>query len=146
MVVSFKQRGGVHYMPTGNFVDYGTDVSCTLASRMCHDPDLICFIRGGQIAMASTQECADIHDGFCPTLYANNGDKPILCYVDGQPCEIILRRITPRECGRLQGMPDWWCDDIPHSDAVEYKMWGNGMALPNVLYVMEGLKEALEND
>ena len=66
------------------------------------------------------------------------------------PIEIILRRLTPTECARLQGMPDWWCDDVPHSDSAEYKMWGNGMALPCVLYVMEGvakyLTEMEEND
>lgn len=50
-----------------------------------------------------------------------------------------IRRFTPTECARLQGMPDWWCADIPHSDTAEYKMWGNGMALPNALYVMEGI-------
>lgn len=50
----------------------------------------------------------------------------------------IVRRLTPLECCRLQGMPDLWCKDVPHSDAQEYKMWGNGMALPNALYIMEG--------
>ena len=55
-----------------------------------------------------------------------------------------LRRLTPLECGRLQGMPDWWCSDVPHSDAAEYKMWGNGMALPNVLYIFEGLAKYAE--
>ncbi len=54
-----------------------------------------------------------------------------------------VRRLTPTECGRLQGMPDWWCEDVPHSDSAEYKMWGNGMALPNVLYVMENVVSAL---
>lgn len=33
-----------------------------------------------------------------------------------------------------------WASDIPHSDAQEYKMWGNGMALPNALYIMEGFE------
>jgi hypothetical protein len=61
------------------------------------------------------------------------------------PCEVILRRLTPTECARLQGMPDWWCADVPHSDSAEYKMWGNGMALPCVLYVMEGVREYLDN-
>ena len=30
-----------------------------------------------------------------------------------------------------------------HSDSPEYKMWGNGIALPTALYVMQGIKEAL---
>ena len=55
----------------------------------------------------------------------------------------VVRRLTPLECCRLQGMPDWWCADVPHKDAPEYKMWGNGMALPNVLFVFEGVRRVL---
>lgn len=95
--------------------------------------------------------------------------------------EYIVRRLTPTECARLQGFPDWWCaglgtdepseDEIefwtevfethrsvmgmsskpksrnqiikwlknPHSDSAEYKMWGNGVALPNVYFVLSGI-------
>ena len=62
----------------------------------------------------------------------------------GAVCDKKIRRLTPTECARLQGMPSWWCADIPHSDSAEYKMWGNGMALPNALYVMEGFMETKE--
>lgn len=55
----------------------------------------------------------------------------------------VVRRLTPLECCRLQGFPDWWCEDIPHRDRGEYRMWGNGVALPCVLYVMEGVRDAL---
>ena len=51
----------------------------------------------------------------------------------------IVRRLTPLECCRLQGFPDWWEDGVNGSDSARYKMWGNGMALPCVLYVMEGI-------
>lgn len=57
-----------------------------------------------------------------------------------------VRRLTPTECARLQGMPDWWCDGIKHSDSAEYKMWGNGMALPCVMYVMEGIANNLKKE
>lgn len=57
---------------------------------------------------------------------------------------LFVRRFTPTECGRSQGMPDWWCSDIEHSDAAEYKMWGNGMALPNILYVVENTVRVLQ--
>jgi len=95
----------------------------------------------------------------------------------------IVRRLTPTECARLQGFPDWWCDGLgteeptedeiafwtevwethrrivgtsekpksrkqvikclrhPHSDAAEYKMWGNGVALPCVCFVLTGIVE-----
>lgn len=32
-----------------------------------------------------------------------------------------------------------------HTDSAEYKMWGNGIALPNALYVMQGIAEVLNN-
>ena len=51
----------------------------------------------------------------------------------------IVRRLTPTECARLQGFPDWWTDDIPGSDSAQYKMWGNGQALPCELAVFIGI-------
>jgi len=53
----------------------------------------------------------------------------------------IVRRLTPTECARLQGFPDWWTDGVEGSDSAKYKMWGNGMALPCVLAVLNGIGE-----
>lgn len=75
-------------------------------------------------------------NGIAHTLTAKGAGA--VCYELGKP---FVRRLTPTECARLQGMPDWWCKDIPHSDSAEYKMWGNGMALPCVLYVMQGVAD-----
>lgn len=33
-----------------------------------------------------------------------------------------------------------------HTDSAEYKMWGNGIALPCALYVMEGIADALKEE
>ena len=33
-----------------------------------------------------------------------------------------------------------------HTDAAEYKMWGNGIALPNALYVMQGIADVKEDN
>ena len=71
-------------------------------------------------------------------------DPPIVNDLEG--AHYIVRRLTPIECGRLQGMPDWWCSDVEHSDAAEYKMWGNGMALPNILYVVENTVRVLKGE
>ncbi len=77
--------------------------------------------------------------GIAHTLVAKGPGAVAYGIEIGDKIELSVRRATPTECGRLQGMPDWWCEDVPHSDSAEYKMWGNGMALPNVLYVMEGV-------
>lgn len=115
-----------------------------------------------------------------PTLMARDYKDPPV--VNETEPEYIVRRLTPTECARLQGFPDWWCaglgtdepteDEIefwtevfethrsvmgtsskpksrnqiikwlknPHSDSAEYKMWGNGVALPCVYFVLYSLK------
>ena len=95
--------------------------------------------------------------------------------------DYIVRRLTPIECARLQGFPDFWCSNLenaepanyeieywkgifdtynnaigktskpkndkqivkwlndPYSDSAAYKMWGNGVALPCVVFVLSGI-------
>lgn len=53
------------------------------------------------------------------------------------PRKYIVRRLTPLECCRLQGFPDWWEDGVEGSDSARYKMWGNGIALPCAVDVLE---------
>lgn len=58
----------------------------------------------------------------------------------------IVRRLTPTECARLQGFPDWWCDGANGSDSAQYKLWGNGIALPCAADVLGRIaKEILSN-
>lgn len=52
------------------------------------------------------------------------------------PRKYIVRRLTPLECCRLQGFPDWWEDGVEGSDSARYKMWGNGIALPCAVDVL----------
>lgn len=60
------------------------------------------------------------------------------------PRKYIVRRLTPLECCRLQGFPDWWEDGVEGSDSARYKMWGNGVALPCVERVMYGIRKVAE--
>jgi len=62
------------------------------------------------------------------------------------PRKYIVRRLTPTECARLQGFPDWWCDGAKGSDTAIYKLWGNGIALPCAVDVMQRITEELLND
>ena len=34
----------------------------------------------------------------------------------------------------------------PHSDSAEYKMWGNGVSLPVVFFVLSGIKWAVDEN
>ena len=58
----------------------------------------------------------------------------------------VLRRLTPTECARLQGFPDWWVDGADGSDSAIYKMWGNGIALPCAADVLGRIAKELMKD
>lgn len=58
------------------------------------------------------------------------------------PRKYIVRRLTPIECARLQGFPDWWCDGADGSDSAIYKLWGNGIALPCAVDVLGRIARA----
>ena len=57
----------------------------------------------------------------------------------------ILRRLTPTECARLQGFPDWWVDGANGSDTSVYKLWGNGISLPCSYDVLRRIARSIEN-
>lgn len=59
------------------------------------------------------------------------------------PRKYIVRRLTPLECCRLQGFPDWWEDGVEGSDSARYKMWGNGIALPCAADVLGRIARAM---
>ena len=56
----------------------------------------------------------------------------------------IVRRLTPTECARLQGFPDWWTDGVEGGDSAQYKMWGNGIALPCAVDVLGRIARGVE--
>ena len=55
----------------------------------------------------------------------------------------IVRRLTPLECCRLQGFPDWFEQGVEGSDSARYKMWGNGIALPCAADVLRRISKEL---
>ena len=54
--------------------------------------------------------------------------------------EILVRRLTPVECERLQGFPDGWTEG--QSDSQRYKQMGNAVAVPVVSWIVDRLLEA----
>lgn len=53
----------------------------------------------------------------------------------------LVRRLTPRECERLQGFPDDWTAIPSASDSARYKAIGNSMAVPVMRWIGEGIAE-----
>ena len=67
-------------------------------------------------------------------------------YKDGS--EILIeqtgknpRKLTPRECARLQGFPDQFV--IPVSDAQAYKQFGNSVAVPVIRAIASRIREEM---
>ena len=50
---------------------------------------------------------------------------------------MIVRRLTPTECERLQGFPDGWTDG--QADSHRYKQMGNAVAVPAVQWIIDRL-------
>lgn len=158
---------------------YETDVARTINTGQ-NSPDAN---QGGLAVVYSTSKNSHHTEALkdkANTLVASDyKDPPVVNDMEGK--RYIVRRLTPKECGRLQGFPDGWCDDLetenpsseeldfwcevfetyrkvvtkatkprsekqirkwlssPHTDSAEYKMWGNGVALPNVCFVLAGI-------
>ena len=55
---------------------------------------------------------------------------------------LLIRRLTPLECERLQGFPDGWTDLPGASDYSRYQALGNSVAIPCVEYIMRGIAMA----
>ena len=58
---------------------------------------------------------------------------------------LLIRRLMPIECERLQGFPDGWTDIPGASDAARYKALGNSVAIPCVQLLMLGISLVLRN-
>ena len=77
------------------------------------------------------------------------------CVVDLYTCEpagdkdlpiLLIRRLTPLECERLQGFPDGWTDIPGASDSVRYKALGNSVYLIMVVMRRTDVKTAPGED
>jgi DNA (cytosine-5)-methyltransferase 1 len=55
-----------------------------------------------------------------------------------------VRRLTPRECERLQGFPDDWTETV--SDTARYTLIGNSVAVPVLTWIAQRMHNALDQD
>lgn len=61
----------------------------------------------------------------------------------GVEAPLLIRRLTPRECERLQGFPDDWTALPGAADSPRYRALGNSVAIPCVEFLMRGMALAL---
>ena len=155
-----------------------------LKARDYKDPLIITIEKKPQLASGNAVTGCLMASGY-DKLGAQEMFSGDYTVIDAKEPHYIVRRLTPLECCRLQGFPDWWCSNLetdnptesdiefwrevfethrtvisgtskpktdkqiikwlkdPYSDSAIYKMWGNGIALPNALFVMQGIAEEL---
>jgi DNA (cytosine-5)-methyltransferase 1 len=98
--------------------NYAIEKSPTLAAESHGTPHAVCYSMGHDERSAQ----------FTPNTTANT-----------------VRRLTPLECERLQGLPDSWTDvefnGKPAPDSKRYKAIGNGMAVPCSDFIMRRIAE-----
>lgn len=137
----------------------GENLAPTLTSHAKKDPPLIypvdeseemkpvtLQIRGGK---PGGGKGAPIQHDMSATLSTHNTQT--LITGDHEERGLTVRRLTPRECERLQGFPDDYTD-IPYRnkehapDGARYKALGNSMAVPVMRWIGERIRMVEETD
>ena len=122
----------------GNGIGYQENVSYTLTGfdrhAVCSVSEVVGALCKGDEKGAGSQY---VEQGKCVVdLYtcepAGDKDLPIL----------LIRRLTPLECERLQGFPDGWTDIPGASDSARYKALGNSVYWDKAIMLMMGTKMA----
>ncbi len=123
----------------GNGIGYQENVAYTLTGfdrhAVCSVSEVVGALCKGDEKGAGSQyvEQGKCVVDLCTCEPAGDKDLPIL----------LIRRLTPLECERLQGFPDGWTDIPGASDSARYKALGNSVAIPCVDFVMKCMADAI---
>ena len=135
-VSSIDGGESVYSMTTGEYMTVSKNQASTLFARDYKDPQCVAYQ--------------------CSCESRSDTTRPAVCSKEKSECErYIVRRLTPLECERLQGFPDFWTDigewtdskgklHKESSDSARYAALGNSIALPSWFYVLSKLSEFCE--
>lgn len=98
------------------------------------------FQEGDVASTESAQQDKDATDLIYQAAERADAQEPALRCAAEPPR--LIRRLTPLECERLQGFPDFWTDLPGASDSARYRALGNSLAIPCVEYIMRGIAMA----
>lgn len=141
--VSDTQDNGVYAMTTGSYMQVENDVSPTLMARDFKDPTSVAPVPqevSYTVRRLTPTECARLQgfpDDWCHDLgTADPTEEEIAFWVD--VFETYRKLVTHTKKPKTEKQIRKWLAD-PYSDAAEYKLWGNGVALPCVYFVLSGI-------
>ena len=134
---------GVYAMTTGSYMQVEKEVSPTLMARDFKDPTSIAPVPqevSYTVRRLTPTECARLQgfpDDWCHDLgTADPTEEEIAFWTD--VFETYRRLVTHTKKPKTEKQIRKWLAD-PYSDAAEYKLWGNGVALPCVYFVLSGI-------
>lgn len=117
------------------------EVVSTQSARQYKDAtDLVCEMDVAGLDCRNGVENGDL----CGTLQSKTEGGYSLNNVHPVRIGKLIRRLTPLECERLQGFPDYWTDIPDASDSSRYKALGNSVAIPCVEHVLRGIAYFLQ--
>lgn len=102
----------VYAMTTGSYMQVAKEVAPTLMARDYKDPTTIAPAPHLNEGVMGTVATGAHPSGFNGQDAFN--DRLVIDNPEAQPAPVTytVRRLTPTECARLQGFPDWWCRDL----------------------------------
>lgn len=106
---------------------------------------MVMVFKAGRSASATGSCTKQIWGGVSGALNCMHDQQAVVTN-GNPPRKYIVRRLTPIECARLQGMPDDWCEGLGGSDSAIYKAYGNGLALPCAFDVLNRIARFTEQE
>ena len=117
----------VYAMTTGSYMQVAKEVAPTLMARDYKDPTTIAPVPHLNEGVMGTVATGAHPSGFNGQDAFN--DRLVIDNPEAQPAPVTytVRRLTPTECARLQGFPDWWCRDLGTEDPTgeELAFWAD---------------------
>ena len=112
----------VYAMTTGSYMQVAKEVVPTLMARDYKDPTTIAPVPHLNEGVMGTVATGAHPSGFNGQDAFN--DRLVIDNPEAQPAPVTytVRRLTPTECARLQGFPDWWCRDLGTEDPTEEEL------------------------
>ena len=112
----------VYAMTTGSYMQVAKEVAPTLMARDYKDPTTIAPVPHLNEVVMGTVATGAHPSGFNGQDAFN--DRLVIDNPEAQPTPVTytVRRLTPTECARLQGFPDWWCRKLGTEDPTEEEL------------------------
>lgn len=131
-------RHAVYAMTTSSFIQVEKNQSPVIMARDYKDPNVVCPDGEYAVRRLTPTECARLQgfpDQWCADLAAEAPSEDELSF--WREVWDTYSRVTGGKRRTDKQILKWLHD--PYTDSAEYKMWGNGVALPCVWFVLCGI-------